>query len=241
MTDGAVSLKPYPSRTASMMQLRSRIWGALALAVAGLIAFPAFALPPDQEQAFIQRSRPHYQVMMSALEREKAAIYRRIECLKQRRPGQKPEQACPMTEIEAARRDHVAAKAQWDQVRVDYDAAEAEYQRRLANTPKPVEAAPLPQKPKQQAAAKPTGKQIVSGNWVASCAEQKGSGGVTVTCQRYGGFLDNTFPASCDANNLFVCRNRSLCSLASEVVVLASDASPRLQAGIASCPGHRRP
>ncbi len=81
---------------------------------------------------------------------------------------------------------------------------------------------------------------LVSGNWAASCTEQNGSGGLSVVCQRYGGFLDNRLPAGCADTGNLVCQNRSLCSLAAEVVILAADASPQLQSGIESCPGHRR-
>lgn len=55
-------------------------------------------------------------------------------------------------------------------------------QTKLGSTQKPAEPLPPAQKPKQQASAKPiAGKRIASGNWVASCVEQKGSSGPIVT------------------------------------------------------------
>lgn len=82
-------------------------------------------------------------------------------------------------------------------------------------------------------------QRIVSGNWAAGCAEQSGPGGLRVVCQRYGGFPDNRLPAGCADTGNLVCQNRSLCSLATDVTILVSDASPRLQNGIQNCPGHR--
>jgi hypothetical protein len=90
-----------------------------------------------------------------------------------------------------------------------------------------------PDPSRKRAASAPTREIVLSGDWAALCVEQ----GSTVVCQRYGGFLANKFPAGCEGNNLLVCRDRKLCSIASEVTIVDNGNMRKLQAGIESCPG----
>lgn len=73
---------------------------------------------------------------------------------------------------------------------------------------------------------------ITSGDWVSACDV---SGAKTVLCDRYGGFPTNTFPPSCEANNRFVCRNLSLCELATWVAVLSQTRPPVIDPRVGAC------
>lgn len=87
-------------------------------------------------------------------------------------------------------------------------------------------------------AASGSGDRIISGNWATSCQQT----GNRIVCQRYGGFLNNVFPAGCEANNLLICEGRSLCSLASEVTIVQDGNYRKLQPGLEGCTNRvRRP
>ncbi len=78
---------------------------------------------------------------------------------------------------------------------------------------------------------------IISGDWAASCVERRDGGSVNVICERFGGFLNNAFPAGCDGANLFICRGRDLCSVARDVSIIENGNAYALQRGIERCSG----
>lgn len=79
--------------------------------------------------------------------------------------------------------------------------------------------------------------RIISGDWVAGCVEKFRDGAPVVYCDRFGGFVTNTYPPGCDGNAAFYCSGMDLCTLATYVAVIDTDDYYRLQSEIEDCDG----
>jgi hypothetical protein len=89
---------------------------------------------------------------------------------------------------------------------------------------------------KHEQAAATGNKRIISGDWVSDCRPQAGG----VYCERFGGFPQNVYPAGCDGNAAFFCKNIDLCTLATMVYVVDFGNTPRTSSSVANCRGNIR-